>query len=241
MAAFLFVFFTLWRFNNMHSSRFYFILCVGLLPFLSACSSTHEAYIRSMRIALAEPHSLVLESEQIKQSPADLIYVKKNELATVVLALAFIESGQYKWVSVDNGALIEKDGRIIKTLSLDSNLDFISSDASDPLASPSNIDNTTTWQRKIDFNSAQYGVVLNSTFTVLGNQSLTIQDKIIETILIEEQVDLIENESHKYEQSHWINQFWLHKETGKLLRSKQRIIPNGYYFDITYVSRAVRL
>ncbi|MEP7705331.1 YjbF family lipoprotein [Paraglaciecola sp. 25GB23A] len=194
-----------------------------------------------MRIALAEPQSLVLETEQIKQSPADLIYVKKNELATVVLALAFIESGQYKWVSVDNGALIEKDGRIIKTLSLDSNLDFISSDVSDPLASPSNIDNTTTWQRKIDFNSAQYGLVLNSTFTVLVNQSLTIQDKIIETTLIEEQVDLIASEAHEYGHSHWVNQFWLHKETGKLLRSRQKIIPDGYYFDLTYVSRAVRL
>lgn len=194
-----------------------------------------------MRIALAEPQSLVLETEQIKQSPADLIYVKKNELATVVLALAFIESGHYKWVSVDNGALIEKDGRIVKTLSLDSNLDFISSNTSDPLSSPSNIDDTTTWQRKIDFNSVQYGLVLSSTFTVLGNQSLTIQDKIIETILIEERVGLIENERHGYQQSHWINQFWLHKETGKLLRSRQKTIPDGYYFDITYVSRAVRL
>jgi hypothetical protein len=194
-----------------------------------------------MRIALAEPLDIVLTTEQIQQSPADLIYVKKDELATVVLALAFIENGQYKWISNDSGTLIEKDGRIIKTLSLASNLDFTSSLSPDPLSSPENITNTTNWQRKIDFNSVYYGVDVNSTFHVLGNQTLTIQDKNINIILIEEHVEVVENDIHRFSETHWVNQFWLHKETGKLLRTRQKFLPNGHYFNITYASRAMRL
>lgn len=225
----------------MQISRFYGILCLGVLSVLSSCSSTHEAYIRSMRIALAEPQSLVLTTEHVKASPVDLIYVKKDDTATVVLALAFIEDGQYKWISVDNVAVIEKHGRIIKTLSLDSNLNFISSSSPDPLSTPNNINGSTHWQRKIDINSVQFGVSVNSTFRVLGKTPLTIQDKVIDTILIEEQVDVIENELHQFAETQWLNQFWLHKESGQLLRSKQKSIPDGHYFYITYVSRATRL
>lgn len=225
----------------MQQRKFCPILFLSLLFVLPSCSSTHEAYINSMRMAFEDPQNFVLSTEQVKQSPADLIYVKQQDSTTIILALAFIENGNYKWVSVDNAALIEKNGRIIKTISLNDNLNFIFSTSPDPLLSPDTIDEATTWHRVIDFNSVNFGVNVDSTFSVLGNRSITIQDKSIDTLLIEEQVHMTASKLREQEEHSWVNQFWLHRETGQLLRSKQKILPNGHFFDVTYVSRAVRL
>jgi hypothetical protein len=207
---------------------------------MSSCSSTHQAYLRSLDLAFSKPHDFVLESEQIRQSPADLLYVTKGELGTAVLALAYIENGQYKWISSDNVALIEKNGRIIKTLSSSSNLDFVTSTSADPLENANNITSRSVWQRIVDF-EGYFGVEINSTFHVVGVLPLTIQEQTLDAVLIEEQVNIGDGALHQFDDTQWTNQFWVHKETGQLLRSRQKLFPNGLYFDMIYVSRALRL
>ncbi|MDP5129941.1 MAG: YjbF family lipoprotein [Paraglaciecola sp.] len=212
-----------------------------LLILISSCSSTHQAYLRSLNLAFSEPHSFILSDEQIRQSPADLIYVTKDEQGTVVLALAFIDKARYKWVSSDNVSLIEEHGRITKTFNLPNNLDFVVSTKHDPLSDPNQITDTTTWQRNIDFDSRFFDVELFSTFKVLGQQTLKVQDLDIDTVMIEEDVRLVDIKSYKTAEAQWTNQFWFNKESGRLLRSRQKTVPGGSFFDIVYVSRALRL
>jgi hypothetical protein len=224
--------------SRQHS---YYPCFLILLTLLSSCSSTHQAYLRTLKVALDESSDIVLQNSDIAQSPADLIYVKKGESATVVLALAFIQNGQYKWISADKVALIEQNGRLIKTLALEQNLDFVYSETEDPLIHPTTINNSANWFRLIDYDRSQFGVQVNSTFSNKGSQLLSIQESNFETILIEEKVVATESVNHRFKQNTWQNQFWVSKASGKIIRSRQKVTPDGEYFDITYVSRALRL
>jgi len=225
----------------MRHSQILFTVVLSLIFFISSCSSTHQAYLRSLHIAFSEPLSEKLDDEQIKQSPADLIYVTKDGLGTTAMALAYIENGRYKWVSADGVTLIVKDGRIIKTLSLSNNLDFVSSSLADPLNKADGITNDSIWKRSIDFNSSHFGIELESSFKVIGSQQLNLQNQDLDTVLIEEHVKLLNNKNQQVNGTDWVNQFWLHRESGKVLQSKQKLVPEGPYFDIIYVSRALRL
>ncbi len=243
LAAFLF-FVTAYylKLNNMQFSRILSSTCFFiLLTLLSSCSATHHAYLKTLKVAFAELPDITLESSDISASSVDLIYVKKGNFPTVVLALAFIEDGQYKWISSDKASLIEKNGRIIKTLSLDHNLDFVTAQAIDPLANALDINDASHWHRQIDLDSSHFSLQITSSFSVEGPTNLIIQEQNIETILINEHVKITDCNNCHFANDVWINQFWLNKASGKLIRSKQKITPDGDYFDISYVSRALRL
>lgn len=208
---------------------------------LPSCSSTNQAYLRTLKLAWADAEDIMLENEEIAKSPADLIYVKKGQMSNIVLALAYIEQGQYKWISADNAVLVEHKGRIIKTSSLGDDLAFVFSTTNDPLNLPMSINSATEWERKIDLDSRYFGLTLHSDFKVEKDIYLKIQDKSYETILIEEKVNVIKNKSHQFDDDTWINQFWYDKNSGDMLRSKQKLFPGGDFFNLTYVSRAIRL
>jgi hypothetical protein len=212
-----------------------------LLTFLTSCSGTHQAYLRTLKLAFAETEDIVLQTNDITQSPADLIYVKKGDSPTVVLALAFIEDGQYKWISADKVVLIEQNGRLVKTLALEQNLDFVYAETTDPLIDPSKLSDDVSWYRQIDFADIFFGVAVKSIFVNKGVQHLNIQKHSIETILIEEQVVVSNTAKHSFNEKNWSNQFWVSKDSGKIIRSKQKLVPGGDVFDIIYVSRALRL
>ncbi|WP_157884310.1 YjbF family lipoprotein [Paraglaciecola hydrolytica] len=223
--------------SRIYSYYYIFIL----LSLLSSCSSTHQAYLRTLKLAFDESQDIILQTNDISQSPVDLIYVKKGSFPTIVLALAFIENDEYKWISSDKASLIEQNGRIIKTLSLDHNLDFVTADVEDPLIHPLAIKDSATWQREIDFDGSHFGVQLDSVFSQKGSQVLAILEQNIEVVLIEERVRVIENNDHDFSESEWLNQFWLNKSSGRVIRSNQKITPNSDFVDITYISRALRL
>jgi hypothetical protein len=226
----------------MPTSRLFYHSCfLILLTLLSSCSGTHQAYLRTLKLAFDESKDIVLKNSDITQSTADLIYVKKGDSPTVVLALAFIEDGQYKWISADKIALIEQNGRLIKTIDLEQNLDFVSSETEDPLIHLANVNNDASWFRQIDFANSHFGVPVNSIFANKGLRHLSIQELSIETILIEEQVTVTQSVNHLFSEYEWQNQFWVSKTSGKIIRSRQKITPNSEYFDITYVSRVLRL
>lgn len=220
---------------------FYFPCFLILITLLSSCSATHQAYLRTLKVAFDESKDIVLKNSEILQSPADLIYVKKGDSSTIVLALAFIEDEQYKWISADKVALIEQNGRLVKTLALEQNLDFVYAETTDPLITPSKLSDDISWFRQIDFANTYYGVRVHSIFTNKGVQHLNIQELSIETLLIEEQVVVSDNTKHSFNDNNWLNYFWVSKDTGKIIRSKQKLVPGGDVFDIIYVSRALRL
>lgn len=226
----------------MPISRFFVLPCyLILLLLLSACSSTHQAYLRTLKLAFDTTQDIKLASSDIMQSPADLAYVKKGDFSEVVMALAFIDDSQYQWVSADNISLIEQYGRLVKTFALPHNLDFLVAQTDDPLGDALNINDNSAWLRAIDINHQHFGVKISSRFTIKGSHTLQVQEREIDTVLIEEVVSVPESDKYRFKETQWLNQFWISKKSGRVIRSKQKAVPDGDYFDITYVSRALRL
>jgi hypothetical protein len=187
-----------------------------------------------MQLAFSSPQDISVSTEQILASPSDLIYVKRDDFMPIILALAYLEDGQYTWVSSDGVALREKYGRINRTMGLIQNLDFTRSAQPDPLMRNISIQNDENWSRELDYSSQYYGVTLTSSFHIKHAENLIIQNKTISTVLIEEEIQLSADKG-------WINLYWFEQSSGSLVKSEQKIHPSGSIFEIIYLSRALRL
>lgn len=62
----------------------------------------------------------------MQQSDIDLISVKRGERPVAIMALAYLENDQHKWISRDKAMLTMEKGRIVRTLGLTENLLYLS-------------------------------------------------------------------------------------------------------------------
>lgn len=179
-----------------------------------------------------------LTEEEVIASKADLIYIISGERPQATMALAFIEDGNYKWVSRDNAVFVMQKGRLKRTSGLERDLLHVTSLESDPIKDGANLKHGATWARHLDSEDNSFGVKLESQFQVKNDSSISIQNKSFRTVQITE---LVSFESSAYGNDEWINTFWFHKESGELLKSIQKNTPDADIYNITYISRAVRL
>lgn len=212
-------------------------LIVSLL-ILASCSSTQEAYIKNVNIFLDVKDGIQLTDEEIQAIEADLIYIVSGERPQATMALAFIEDGDYKWVSNDNVVFVMRNGRLKRSAGRDQDLLFVSNLELDPLKSGADLQTGASWTRYIDAESSFFGVKLSSEFQITKDASILIQDKSFQTLLVTEVVSFT---SSAHDDSNWVNKFWYDKDSGDLLKSVQKSLPNSDVFEITYVSRALRL
>lgn len=214
-----------------------FLLVVTAL-FISACSNTQQAYLRNIQMFFESNADIVVSDEKIKNSFADLVLVKHGDSPQATMALAFVENGLHKWVSRDGVMFIFQRGRLIRSLGLKHNLLYVSNTQNDPLIAPSNYVTPVKWERIIDSEYGDYGARLNSSTTVIINQLLTIQSRLIMTKKYEEHVNY---DSVKYGKHNWTNTFWVDQETEQLVKSIQKTSAQADPIEITYISRAIRL
>jgi len=222
----------------MNPLKVSFLIVVISILFVTACSTTQQAYIRNVEMYFESDTAVNLSTEEIRQSAADLIYVKNGERSQVTMALAFIENEQYKWVSRDGVMFITENGRLVRTLNLDKNLLYVSHLSLDPLALPSFYDKDLQWDRVIDTQHGEYGVNVSSSTSVLINHLVDIQDAQLMTKKYLETVHYISQLHGKHT---WINTFWFDQSSGQLLKSSQKMSPHSDAIEITYISRALRL
>ena len=134
----------------------------------SACSGTYNAYYQTLKIAFSYQHDAKLTLAEVQQSSIDVISVKRGEQSTAIMALAYLENGQHKWVSSDNVMLIMDKGRIVRTIGLSENLMYLSNLELDPLKSlphlPKDESQGQTWSRMADQTGDEYGSRLKFKF-----------------------------------------------------------------------------
>jgi hypothetical protein len=213
------------------------IVVISIL-FVTACSTTQQAYIRNVEMYFESNTAVNLSTEEIRQSAADLIYVKNGDRSQVTMALAFIENEQYKWVSRDGVMFITENGRLVRTLNLDKNLLYVSNLLLDPLALPSFYDKDLQWDRVIDTQHGEYGVNVSSSTSVFINQLVDIEDA---QLMTKKYLETVHYNNQKHGKHTWINTFWLDQSSGQLLKSSQKMSPHSNAIEITYISRALRL
>jgi hypothetical protein len=221
-------------------------LSLLILILTSSCGGTYHAYYQTLKIAFSEQTDIERSLSDVKTSDVDLISVRHGESSSAIMALAYIENDQHKWVSSDNAMLIMEKGRIVRTLGLNDDLLYLSNTDIDPLKLLSSLDmmkgqqTRYTWSRIADRSGDEYGYPIESTFNQTSQDILQALDLDIEATLYVETLNYDAPATYLQLNNSWKNYFWYEK-SGVLIKSIQQISPLSESLEITYLSRIARL
>lgn len=224
------------------------IIMVSLLvlSLATGCSGTYHAYFQTLQIAFSKQTDAEKSLENVQESEIDIISVRRGGRPAAIMALAYIENGQHKWVSSDNAMLVLEKGRIIRTLGLSDNQLYVSNTDCDPLKSLSSLTaikaqtQRQTWFRKADQTGDEYGYPINSIFSQPQQAILKELNLNIKTTLYVESVNYSAPSSYIRLDNDWKNHFWYAK-SGELIKSIEKVSPLSESLEITYLSRIARL
>lgn len=208
-----------------------------LASLLSACSGTYSSYVDTVKLFLTPSSDITLTFGQLANTH-DFLYVRNGGNARVALGLRFIEQGQLKWVSADNVMLVTEQGRITRTLGLANDLIFISNKQNDPLKIARMAG--SNWLRATDWQSGEYGLVIESRFSEVYSDELFFFGTTIPVKKIVETLRMRDKPANWRFDGEWQNTFWLDSQTGTVLKSVQQLAPGIAPFELVYISEIVR-
>lgn len=219
-----------------------FLIFVFITILTSSCSGTYKAYYQTLEIAFSTQEDIKLTLDEVKKSDIDVISVKRGKRAVAIMALAYLENNQHKWVSSDNTMLIMDKGRIKRTVGLNKNLLHLSNTNFDPLQSMPNHSNnkSQTWSRTLDLTGDEYGYPIESIFSQASPVTIQALSRNIEAILYVETLKYMAPANYIQFNKRWKNFFWYTKR-GVLIKSIQKLTPLSESLEITYLSRIARL
>lgn len=216
------------------------VLLLLSVSLLSGCAGTYRAYVDSLSYAFLTPNDTSLSLAQVQASTTDLLYVRNGKRPQAVMALAFIENDEQKWLSADEALIVLANGRIIRTAGLTHDLLFTSNTAADPLALPLTKLNHARWQRFTDWKHGEYGYVIESDFAVGVSEVLTIEQQSVATIKVTERARLVTAPHFLRFDREWQNEYWFAADSGLLLKSRQQVAPYTETVELIFISRFAR-
>lgn len=216
------------------------ILMVTLFFSLTACSGTYRTYYQSLRYALKETPDVALSLAEVQASQVDLMYVRYGSLPQAVMALAFIEQGQHKWVSADNKLLVLASGRVVSTSGLTKDLVHLASASADPLMAPLATLADKTWQRSLDWSNDEYGYALSSVFSAPVSEVIRVFEQPLSVLRVTENVTYQAPSAFLRTDRQWQNTYWF-SEDGQMVKSQQQLSPETVPLELIFVSRVARL
>lgn len=205
--------------------------------FLSGCSTTSLAYYNSLKLALKD-RTVSYTVEEIAASKADLMQIKAGGRDAASLALAYIDGEKYRWVSGDKVIFTMHHGIIVKTEGLDHDLYYTGNLQHNPLGTNNVL--PFNWKRKVDIASIGYGVPVDSSWRIEGEETREYLGFSVPVIKVIETVEFSEYTPFIDVGLSWENTYFLHKYSKELLASKQQFSPEGDVYDMVYLSRVVR-
>jgi hypothetical protein len=208
---------------------------------LSSCSGTYHTYYETLELAFSEPQNATMELEEVANSKIDLMSVTRGERPAVIMALAFIENNQHKWVSSDEAMLIMEKGRIVRTVGLENNVTYMSNIAADPLQQRPMSINQKEWEFSLDWSNNQFGYPVASTFSKPSAEQLHVLSKDITTDVFTENLVYQAQSDYIHIQTEWSNTYWFDKKTGELIKAKVTLSPLSEPIEMIYLSRIARL
>ncbi|MGJ8682620.1 YjbF family lipoprotein [Paraglaciecola sp.] len=215
-----------------------------VLIFISGCSGTYHAYYQTLKLAFSKRQGASFTLADVQKSQSDIVLVKRGDRPAIIMALAYIENNEHKWVSQDNVLLITQAGRIVRTVGLSKDLVYVSNTLADPLKFLSqkmaDIELNVPWARIVDFSGDEYGHPIYSSFNFHNNETIQALGLNINSTLIMESADYKTPSTYIQSNNNWQNYFW-YDESGVLIKSKQKVSPLSEPLEITYLSRIARL
>jgi len=212
---------------------------IGVLSLLTtACSSTGQSYIQSIKYAFtSNSHTFTLE--EIAGANSDLMQVNVGERGNAVLALAYIDGDTYRWVSGDSVVVSMHKGVIVQTEGLAHDLYYTGNLKNNPLSENGPV--PYRWDRKVDIGSVGYDLLVQSSWRVEGESTQTYLDNVITTLKIVETVVFPDTTPFIGETREWENSYYFDAQSKVLLASSQKLSPVGERFDMIYLSRIARV
>ena len=224
------------------------LILLAISVFITGCSGTYHSYYQTLKLGLSSEPEPVISLNSVQNSPIDLMQVKRGDRTTVIMALAYIEAGQHKWLSADEAMLVFEKGRVVRTLGLSTDLIHLTNKDADPLKkiAKSIVKKTfksssqQTWDRKADW-SGEYGYEIISNLSNAGEQTLNILSDNINTTLFIETLSYLAPTNYVQSDNTWKNYFWFHTTTGELVKSIQLLSPLDKPIEMVYLSRIARI
>ena len=164
--------------------------------------------------------------------------IKAGRRDAASLALAYIDGEKYRWVSGDKVIFTMHHGIIVKTEGLDHDLYYTGNLQHNPLATNNVL--PFNWKRKVDIASIGYGVPVDSSWRIEGEETREYLGFSVPVIKVIETVEFSEYTPFIDVGLSWENTYFLHKHSKELLASKQQFSPEGDVYDMVYLSRVVR-
>jgi hypothetical protein len=233
MAAFYYLK-LLFEMDLMHRLALIFVYIA--LVSLAGCSSTFSTYTQTLELAFNPREGISLTKAELATRDNDVLYAKVGSLPNALLVLAFIEHGQYKWLSADDAMLVLEEGRLVKTAGFNNNLLYMSDTNSDPLKQKMvKIQVGQSWQSFTDWSEGSESGSLTH-YEILDTEisELELLGHKFQTKLVTEQVVFSDGQTA-------LNQFWFDLKTGLLLKSRQTIEPLWPEVELVHISSAGRL
>lgn len=137
-----------------------------------------------------------------------------------LLVLAEYDGPDLRWVAANDAALVTRNGRLVKTAGLDRNLRDTVGLEDDPIAAAT-FEFAGLHLRKVDlWSERRFGVPIESTFEVIGRQTISILDNGHDTLVVRER--------NRAQSVRWSfdNIFWLDFQTGFAWKSLQHFDPS---------------
>ncbi|MFB2642120.1 YjbF family lipoprotein [Shewanella bicestrii] len=228
---------------RIYTKLFPLLALSAFLISVSGCSQRISALNDTIKLAFIGDDDVTLNAEQIKANPYASVYVQIEDTPQAFVVLAFAEPKtslspvkkepealELKWLSADKGMLVTVNGRLVKTHNLIAgNLAAVESLEPDPLLLGLHLSSTPkTWTRMIDWQPGyHYGYEVTSTFNLVAQESILINGTPTQALHFNERVS-VDVLNIEYQ-----NEFWLNPQTGKVIKSHQKIAPNLPFIDIT--------
>ncbi len=160
-----------------------------------------------------------LKRSEVAKLPYASMTAKIGKGAKILLILAFAERNDRHWFAGGGEALITRHGRLVKTVGLPENFRETRGRNEDPLSGGVHeIDESVQFVRDIDFEGdARFILPIESTFERVGQQSITILDVDLETVLVREH-NVAQTQNWEFENLYWVDAF-----DGYVWKSRQHI------------------
>jgi len=192
---------------------------------LTACSNLSKGAFDTLSHAFRRSPTIQYDAEKVNKLPYFQIAVETQKVSSVFLLTRISDDTQY-WQNTAQESLIINNGVIVRTTGLPKNIHQSRFVGNNPFVKGlQHIKEGDTAVREIDYSNFMYGTRSESTFYILGQESIIILDKSYLVTHIKESI------RNDFTGLHTDNHYWVDNK-GFIWKSQQTLFPD---FTLTII------
>jgi hypothetical protein len=186
---------------------------------LAGCAGAPHDLYETAKIAVMGQPDVELSPQTLDAIPYANAYLQVGDSPRALVVLAYAEQGELKWASADKNMFVTRDGRLIKTLGLPTNLRRISATTPDPLSSPASLtQSSSNWQWQAEWDQDYRSIhFMRSQFEDQGLETVKINGQ---EVTLQHVTETVEDQflGRSYQ-----NHYWREPKTGLVRHSTQQL------------------